>query len=146
MSGDGLEQLLRLDRLGDVAIHADFEAALAIPLHGMGSHGNNGDVPSGSPLASTDRQRGLEAVHLGHLHVHQHQIERLPIEGRHRLLAAACNHDRVSVLFESSHYQPLIDGVVLGEKNVQRTGGSGRRRRLGRLGREWRRLTNVSGR
>ena len=39
-------------------------------------------------FALADAARRLEAVHLGHLHVHQHEVERLVRRGRRDRLAA----------------------------------------------------------
>ena len=40
-----IEQHLWFKRLGNVIIHASFKTALPVALHGMGSHGNNRDMP-----------------------------------------------------------------------------------------------------
>ena len=75
---DGCVQFVRLDRLGDVAVHAGRQAALAVALHGVGGHGDDRACAGPSPASRrADRGRRLEAVHLRHLHVHQHQVERL---------------------------------------------------------------------
>src|ERR1019366_6765799 len=62
------------DRFGEVAIHAGVHAALVVALHGVRGHGDDGLVPAGAALTLADRGGGFEAVHLGHLYVHQHQM------------------------------------------------------------------------
>ena len=53
------------------------QAALAVALHGVGRQGDDRDVPAGRRSRRADGGGRLEAVHLGHLHVHQDQVERL---------------------------------------------------------------------
>ena len=55
------------------------------------------------PVASLARPDGggrLEAVHLGHLHVHQHHVEALRGERIERLAAVADDGDGVARLLE----------------------------------------------
>ena len=70
------------DRLGDVAVEAGGQAALAVPLHGVGGQGDDREVRPRAPLGLPDRGGRLEAVHLGHLHVHQDQVERPSFQRR----------------------------------------------------------------
>ena len=39
---DDREQLVDVDRLGDVGVHARLEAFFAVPVHGMSCHRDNG--------------------------------------------------------------------------------------------------------
>ena len=57
------------------------------------------------PRARGSRRR-LEAVHFRHLHVHQHQVERLPFQSGQRLDAVVGHHDRVPLFFQQAHRQP----------------------------------------
>jgi hypothetical protein len=50
--GDGREEFLGADRLGDVIAHPGFQAGLAIPLEGVGRHGDDRQVRAGLPLSS----------------------------------------------------------------------------------------------
>src|ERR1035441_3366857 len=65
------------NRLGEVAIHAGVDAALVVALHGVRGHSDDGLVPAGAALGLADRGGGFEAIHLWHLYIHQHQVERL---------------------------------------------------------------------
>ncbi len=66
-------QLRRADRLADIVVHARRETQLAVALHGVGGHGNDPRSLFGRPVL-VDTARGLQAVELGHLHIHQHNI------------------------------------------------------------------------
>src|SRR5437868_4044249 len=68
---NGLEELLNVDGLGDVAIHACSEAALAVAFHGMRCQSNDGSVPRRSLFAHPNHRSRHEAVHLWHLNIHK---------------------------------------------------------------------------
>ena len=86
-----------------------------------------GDACRVACLRCADGGGGLEAVHLGHLHVHQHQVERLLLQGGQRLLAVVGHDHRVAVLLQQADGQPLVDGVVLRQQDVgaAAVGGAG---------------------
>ena len=64
----------------------------------------SGMCPPVALLAGADRGGRLEAVHLGHLHVHQHQVERLPARARRAPRGrCAATVDRVARLLEQAH-------------------------------------------
>src|SRR5690349_21729503 len=67
------DELIDADRLRQVIVHTCGDAHLAIALHRIGRHCDDPWTLTGFPSGS-DRSRGLEAVHLGHLHVHQHDV------------------------------------------------------------------------
>ncbi len=116
---NGVEELLRADRLGNVFIHAGEQAELAVALEGVGGHGNDRHVPAVQPLASADGQGGLQAVHFRHLHVHQHEVELLVSHGGHRLPAIAGNRHLVAVRGQQGHGQLLVDQAVLRQQDFQ---------------------------
>ena len=111
------------------------EAAFAVALQGVGGHGDDRGMGAGGRLAGADGGGRLEAVHLRHLHVHQHGIERPAVQGRQRLAAVAGDHDLMALLLQQADGQPLVDGVVLGQQEPQPA--PARRRRVvgGRPGR-----------
>ena len=92
------------------------------PLHGVRGHGDDRHVPRPRvALARADRGGGLEAVHLGHLHVHQHDVERLALAAASSAARPfAATTTRVAGLLEHAHGELLIDHVVLGEQDAQR--------------------------
>ena len=97
---DRREELHGLDRLGDIRIHPGGEAALAVPCHRVGRQRNDGDMCAGETLPRPYRPRRLEAVHLGHLNVHQHDFETLRLECGDRLASVLHGDYRVTALLE----------------------------------------------
>ena len=69
---------------------------LTVALDRIGRQGNYRQVPGKLPavLHLSDAPRGVEAIHLRHLAVHQHQIELLALDGLDRLQAVL---DRVAL-------------------------------------------------
>jgi hypothetical protein len=140
---DGSVELLGADGLGEVAVHAGGEAALAIALHGVGRHGDDGHMFARLPLALSQQPRGGEAVQLRHLHVHQHEVEGFAGECVQRFAAVVRNDGVVAQAFEQLERDLLVDGTVLGQQHVQparRRGRGHRRSRLQRRRRPSRRL------
>ena len=115
-----LEELLGPERLGDVAVHARRQAAFPVALQGVGGHGDDRGMGAGARLAGPDRGGRLEPVHLRHLHVHQHGIERRAVvQGVERLAAVADDHDLMAPFLQQADRQPLVDRVVLGQQEPQ---------------------------
>ena len=78
------------DRFGNVIVHARLETALAVALHGVGGHGDDGDLGIGDcGSARTNGRGGLETVHDRHLHVHEHQVIGNRFQGLDGLAAVA---------------------------------------------------------
>ena len=73
-AADGLEQRRRIDRLGDVIVHARGETALALLHRGVRRHRD--DRQRRKARIGAQLRRRLIAVHLRHLEVHQHDVER----------------------------------------------------------------------
>ena len=77
-----------VERLGEVLVHAGREATLPVALHRMGGHGDDRQTRGAAlGLGRANRRRRLEAAHLGHLDVHQRDVERLCADGGERLAA-----------------------------------------------------------
>src|SRR6478735_1733317 len=70
--GDRRLELLGADWLAHVVVHAGREARLAVAGHRVGGEADDPDRPL-RPAAADPTGR-LEAVHLGHLDVHQHDV------------------------------------------------------------------------
>jgi len=123
----GGQRLLR-ERLGEVVVHAGREALLAILLHGAGGEGQDGDVTVRPHLGRADRTGRLEAVHLGHLTVHEDEIVGCALEGLDGFPAVAHEIDPVPGLLEHPDGHALAHRVVLGHQDAQRARGTGRGR------------------
>src|SRR5215467_15516146 len=74
-SGDQFQQTIRIDGLGNIFIHPLLKAFFTIALHGMSSHSNDWEVVSRDLFTLPNGGRGGEAIHLGHLQIHQYEIE-----------------------------------------------------------------------
>jgi hypothetical protein len=100
---------------GDVSIHTCFQAPLAVAFHGVGGKRNDrSPLPATFPF--TDERGRLKAIYYRHLNIHENDVEPLLRRQSHSLLAAAGNLHPVSVFFEKSGCQFLVDGIVLGQK------------------------------
>ena len=66
-----------------------------------------------------DGPRGLQAVHVRHLHVHQDQVEALAVGAFQRLPAGRGGHHVVPAPFQQPRRQPLVDRIILGQQNAQ---------------------------
>ena len=76
--------------------------------------------------SETDRVRrmrlqGLDAVHVGHHHVEQHEIERLLLDHRQRGSAAVGFGDVVPGARQLSREQLAVRGLVVDEKEASRS-------------------------
>ena len=100
-------------------VHAGRQAAFAVALHGMSRHGDDRHVPvRWCRSAARMRPRCFQAVEHRHLHVHQHQVERLgrdPFDG-----GLAVAHDRdVVVALQQPEHQFLVHEAVFGQQDPQ---------------------------
>ena len=90
------------------------------PLSARAVKARMGRRPPRSRLLLPDRFGGLEAVHLGHLDVHQHQVERLLRSRRHGFQPVVGHGHRVAPFGQQSDRQLLIQQTVLGQQDAQR--------------------------
>ena len=113
---EGDRELFGADRLGQVTVHASGQAGLAVALHGVGRHGDDVDVAARRPDATCR----FEAIHLGHLHVHQDEVVRQrrhsldgfePVRGNVGAVAHRLQHEQRDL---------LVHGVVLRQQDAQR--------------------------
>ena len=122
-------------------VHAGLAALPALPGHRVGGHGDDGQ-PRQAGVAA-DVAGGLEAVHLGHLEVHQDQVEGVRGAGLQHGDGEAPVVGHLhggALLFEQAPGDELVDVVVFDQQDAQagqrrRAGGRGRagRRRLGEV-------------
>jgi hypothetical protein len=123
---DRCKKLIRLDRLAHVVVHTLFQAQLAVTLHGIRRHRNDGQMldvigindPRPTLLARADGSRGFDTAHDRHLNVHQHQIEVLALDQIQRFLPIGRNGHTIACALKCAHCDQLIHRVVLGEQYV----------------------------
>ena len=113
----GLVQVAEGDGFGEVTVHAGFEAALAVAFHGVGRQRDDRQAAAGAVLSGADAGGRLEAVHAGHLQVHQHGVERLAAENGHGFCAVGDHHGGRAEFADQGGRQPLEDRVVLGDEH-----------------------------
>ena len=119
-----VEQFAETDRFRYIAVHARGQTTFFIALHDMRRHRDDGNMLPGLIFAVADSCGCFQAVHFGHLYVHQDEIEGLRAEGCQRLQAVTCDHDGMAGFFEHALGDSLVDYVVLGEQNPQWDDGS----------------------
>ena len=81
-------QGLGRNRLGDIVIHSRLQAQFPVALHGVGGHGDNGNMmisDCGSGIA--DPAGRLHSVHFRHLHIHEDEIVGEDLQRLQRLRA-----------------------------------------------------------
>ncbi len=119
--GDG--EFLGADRFGEVVVHPGSDARFAVALHRVGGHRHDPDrlrPALGWGRAGPDLAGCLQAVHLGHLDVHQHEVVRESLDGLDGLDAVRGDIGAVAERFEDEQCDLLVDGVVLGQQHPQR--------------------------
>ena len=114
-----LEQVVRINRLGDVVVHAGGETTLLLLHRRVRGHGD--DRQRGEARVRTELGRGLITVHHRHLQIHQHHVERRRLwtvgQNLHRLASVVGDRHRRARAFEQFDGDLLVDVVVLGQKN-----------------------------
>src|SRR5579875_19961 len=111
--------MLNVQGLGDVTVHSSGEAAFFVAAHGVGGHGDDGNVLASEALVAANGSGGFEAIHFGHLNVHQDRVERLVFESVQYGFARLDRLDGVPSLFEQAHGESAIDRVVFGDQDFQ---------------------------
>ena len=71
---DARGQLVRIDRLGNVIVHAGFQTMLAIAFHCMGSHCDDRQMRATALLTGANRGRCLITVHIRHVDIHENNV------------------------------------------------------------------------
>ena len=69
---DRCDELVDIDRLREVTIHARVQATFAVALHGVRGQRDDRQARPISAFAIADRLGRLEAAHLRHLEIHEH--------------------------------------------------------------------------
>ena len=126
-------------RLGEIVVHARGQAALGLAFQGIGGESDNRRAPAlpTRPLLGADLTGELEAVHVGHMDVGQHQGVFLRTPTVQGLDAVARRVERHAQNFELADQHLQIDFVVVHCEHAQSCGGQrcrfGRGRRQARL-------------
>jgi len=129
-------QLLQREGLAQVIRHARPQALLTVALHRVCGQRHDRDWSLLAPclLQAADRRGRLQAVHLRHLHVHEHQVEPRAGAGRRGFPAVLGHLDLAAQQLEHAHGERLVDGMVLGQQHSAGEGLRGHGRLLGRRG------------
>ena len=95
------------------------QAPFAVSLHGPGGHGHYRHVPPGFAFQLADFGRGFQTVHLGHLHVHQNDVEFLGFDCLNGLLTVVGNGHLVKIAAEQTNDEFLIDETIFDQQYLQ---------------------------
>ena len=118
------------DGLGEVVVHAGLKAALAVSGDGVGGEGDDdGATLGGEDFA--DAAGGLEAIHNGHLAVHEDDVVGVKVEEAEGLLAIGCEVAGVAGALEEGGDELGVNGIVLGDEDAGGGDGGGRDRGSG---------------
>ena len=102
--------------------HASGEAEFAIAVHGVGGHGDDGEV--GEAGIGADGFCGGDAIHNGHLHVHEDDVVVVFGDLLNSSGAVFGEIDLDMGVFEEAGGDFAIEFVVLDEKNASAVDGS----------------------
>ena len=114
----GRQQLGSADRLSHIGVHAGRQIMLAIFWPIVRRHGNDGKTLARWLFPFADGGRGLQAIHFGHLDIHQHGVEHSVLQCLQRFLTIADDRDRVAMKFQQPRHKLLI------QRCPQQPGGS----------------------
>ena len=92
------EQLIGIDRLGQVSVHPGRQAEFTVTAHGIGGHGQHRQP--GPAWVGADMPARRQAIHHRHLHIHQHQLEISPSQHVQGQLAIVRHLDQQPRSFE----------------------------------------------
>ena len=137
-----VQQLGGGDGLGQERVHARRQAGVAVALHHVRRHRDDGQVRCACAserrarragtalgdvaLALPDVLRGLDARHVGHLHVHQTMSNALVLERPDGLAAGAGDPDAVAGLGQQRRREALVHGIVFDHQHAAAVGSRAR--------------------
>lgn len=126
-----VHEALHVHGFGEIAFHSCGKKAFPVADHGIGRQGHDGNPgPVGEPGVGPDDPGRLEAVHVRHLHIHENQVEGLPLQDLQRIPAVLGLGDDDSPLFDDQgnnehHPSQNLVGHDVG-KNARLLGADGR--------------------
>ena len=110
-----------------MVVHAGGQTFFTILRHCIGGQCDDGHaLADRRALSFADLLRGREPVHLGHLTIHQNEIEGGLRVRIHRFLAIAGDRHVVAVDLQHGKRDHLVDGIVFHQQNA--SANPGRRR------------------
>src|SRR5215472_8292975 len=119
----GCDQLIHPDRFAHVIVHARSQAQFAVALHGVGCHRYDARALARGPPRG-DLARGLKAIHLRHLHVHQHHIVGLASDALYGLDAVAGEVGAVALALRTWICNPIARAAASTSLNVASVPGA----------------------
>ena len=96
------------------------QAPCAVARHGVGGHGDDGLVVENAVFRGADDRRRFQAIHDGHLHIHQNDVEILLCQDHQRLFAVIRHDDGMAPTREHSHPNLLVCQAVFDQQDPQR--------------------------
>ena len=129
VAGEHIGECVKIDGLGKIIIHPGGEAIVAVAFHSVGGEGDDGDVRCraavlrGGLFQAADLAGGFEAVHFGHLAVHEDQVVARAAEGGEHFAATGGEVIGVAGGGEGFGDDELIHLIVLGNEDVAAAGG-----------------------
>jgi hypothetical protein len=106
-----------VERLGDVVDGAEAVTAQAVHVVGVRG-GDEDDRRRARAFLAGEQRRGLEAVHVRHLHVEQDQRE-LVVERRREHFVAGCRFDKIGVdAGEDAPDRDEVGPVIVGDEDL----------------------------
>src|SRR2546428_7290341 len=72
---DDFKELLRADRRTNISIHAGIKTSLPIAFHRITGHRDDRYMNPGGLFLLSNGSRRLETIHVGHLKIHQDDVE-----------------------------------------------------------------------
>ena len=114
-------QRLQGQGFGQVVIHARHQTLLTITGHGIGREGNNWQARiTHRRTLSANCTCGLQAIHVWHLHIHQHQAVIFLLQGFQGFKSVCGKIDAQTELLQQGGGDLLIDQIVFRQQQSRR--------------------------
>ncbi len=116
-----LNQRLGPIGFGQIVVHAAIEKRFLVDFTGIGRQRNqHGALGLLAGFLVAPAARHLEAAHVGHVDIQQHQVEGLALLLLQRLVAAGHAGDDTALFFQHLTRQHAIDRPVVDDQHAQR--------------------------
>jgi hypothetical protein len=110
-------QLVEVDGFAEVIVHTGGQAVLAVFAGGVGRYRDDNGLCA---FVSTDEACGFEAVHFGHLDIHEYEVVAILLELFEDFFSIGGHAWIITHFIEDDEGQLLVDGVVLGQEDAER--------------------------